>query len=174
MGSSGAGLDDGDDRVRVDEPGQVVDVAVGVVAVDAPAQPDDVADAEVVGEDPLHRLAVEPGVAGLDLAEQALLGRQQRAAAVDVDAPPSSTTRTGLPRRAPRAAPSGAGPAAGAIRRGMSVVVAVVVVLGPGVELPVDQARRAGRASSLAGSVARLDHERRARSRGARRGRSPP
>ena len=61
----------------IDEPRQVVDVAVGVVAVDAPAQPDDVADAQVIGEDPFDVRAVEAGVAGLDLAEQAFLGRQQ-------------------------------------------------------------------------------------------------
>ena len=47
------GLDDRDDRLGVDEPGEVVDVAVGVVAGDPPAEPDDVADAQVVGEDAL-------------------------------------------------------------------------------------------------------------------------
>ena len=43
-------LDDGDDRVLLDEAGEVVDVAVGVVADDAVAEPEDVADAEVVAQ----------------------------------------------------------------------------------------------------------------------------
>ena len=84
----GARLDDRDDGLGIDEPRQVVDVAVGVVAVDPAAQPDDVADAQVVGEDLFDGRAVEAGVASLDLAEQAFLGRQQRAAAVDVDRAP--------------------------------------------------------------------------------------
>ena len=88
VGIVGARLDDGDDRPGIDEPRQVVDVAVGVVAVDAPAEPDDVAHAEKVGEDPLQGRPVEPRVARLDRAEQALLGRQQRAPAVDVEGPP--------------------------------------------------------------------------------------
>ena len=93
----GAGLDDGDDRPGIDEPRQVVDVAVGVVAVDPPAQPDDVADAQVVGEDLFEGLAVEARVAGLDLAEQAFLGRQQRAPAVDVDRAPLHHDAAGSP-----------------------------------------------------------------------------
>ncbi len=51
VGVVGAGLDDRHDGSRIDEPRQVVDVAVGVVAVDSAAQPDDVADAQVIGED---------------------------------------------------------------------------------------------------------------------------
>ena len=72
----GAWLDDRDDGSRIDKPRQVVDVAVRVVAVDPPPEPDDVADSEVVGEDLLDGRAVEAGVAGLDLAEQAFLGRR--------------------------------------------------------------------------------------------------
>ena len=98
MGSPERRLDDGDDRPGIDEPRQVVDVSVGVVAVDAPAEPDDVAHAEKVGEDPLQGRPVELRVARLDRAEQALLGRQQRAPAVDVEGPPSITTRRLRPR----------------------------------------------------------------------------
>ena len=72
-------------------------MAVRVVAGDSAAQPDDVADAQIVGEDSLQGRAIQAGVAGLDLAEQAFLGRQQRAPAVDVDRAPSITTRTQSP-----------------------------------------------------------------------------
>ena len=41
-------LDDGHDGVGRDEPREVVDVAVGVVALDALAEPEDLADAEAV------------------------------------------------------------------------------------------------------------------------------
>ena len=43
-------LDHRDDGALVDEAGEVVDVAVGVVARDAVAQPEDLGDAEVVAE----------------------------------------------------------------------------------------------------------------------------
>ena len=103
---------------RPDEPREVVDVAVRVVAGDAPAEPDDVADAEIVGEDLLEPGAVEPGVAGLDLAEQAFLGREQGAAAVDVDRAPFHHDAG---RRAVRASTRGAhrgSPSQRAILRG--------------------------------------------------------
>src|SRR5262249_54155243 len=64
-------LDDRDDCSGADETGEVVDVAVGVVADDAAAEPEDVADAEVIGEDALEGLPVESRVPGLDRAEEA-------------------------------------------------------------------------------------------------------
>ena len=54
IGVGSARLDDGDDGPGVDEPRQVVDVAVGVVADDPAAEPDNVPGAEVVGEDALE------------------------------------------------------------------------------------------------------------------------
>ena len=85
----GVGLDDGEDGVLGDEAGDVVDVAVGVVAGDAAVQPEDLLDAEVVGEGLLESLRVgfvaEAGVALLDLGEQALFGGEQDARAVGVD-----------------------------------------------------------------------------------------
>ena len=71
--------------VGADEAGDVVDVAVGVVAGDAAAEPDDLLDAEIVVEGPLKLLAADAGVALLHFAEQALFGGQQDALAVGVD-----------------------------------------------------------------------------------------
>src|SRR5262249_31529691 len=65
---------------------QVVDVAVRVVAGDAASEPEDLPDAEVAAEDVLELGAREPWVSRLDRAQQALLGREERAAAVHVDA----------------------------------------------------------------------------------------
>ena len=94
----GARLDDRDHGSRPDEPRQVVDMAVGVVALDSPSQPDDVTDSEIVGEDLLESRAIEAGVASLDLAEQTFLGRKQRAPAVDIDRAPFHHDRVvGLP-----------------------------------------------------------------------------
>ena len=64
---------------RGDEARQVVDVAVRVVAGDAAAEPDHLRIAQVVGEHALDAVAAEPGVARLDVGEQALLGGEQRA-----------------------------------------------------------------------------------------------
>ena len=72
----------------VDEAAEVVDVPVRVVAGDAAAEPEDLARAQVRGQDPLQLLARQPRVARLDLVEQALLGRQQCPRAVDVDGAP--------------------------------------------------------------------------------------
>ncbi len=56
-------FDDGDDRVGVDEARQVVDVAVGVVAGDAVAEPERVGDAEIIAEDGFHVVArSKPGL----------------------------------------------------------------------------------------------------------------
>ena len=74
---------------RVDEAAQVVDMPVRVVAGDTLAQPQHVRDAQVVAEGPLELGARQPGVAHLDLGvEQALLGGEERATAVHVDASP--------------------------------------------------------------------------------------
>jgi len=85
VGVSGVGLNGGDDGFRGDEAGDVVDVAVGVVAGDAAVEPEDLVNAEVVGENLLKLLTGESGVALLDLAEEALFGGEQDALAVGVD-----------------------------------------------------------------------------------------
>ena len=53
----GVGLDGGEDGVLGYEAGEVVDVAVGVVAGDAAVEPEDLVDAEVVVEGLLELLA---------------------------------------------------------------------------------------------------------------------
>ena len=113
IGFFGARLDYGNDGSRSDKPRQVVNVAVRVVANNTPSQPHDVANPEIVCEDPLDAQAVEPGVAGLGFAEQAFLGDEQCAASVNVDGapfhhdadarPPFSTRGTQLFRPSQRA-----------------------------------------------------------------------
>ena len=138
----GVGLDGGEDGVFADEAGDVVDVAVGVVACAAAMEPDGLVDAEVVVEGLLEGLAggllvAEAGVALLDVGEEALFGGDESAGAVDVDA-------AAFEDEAVRFAISvdGLGFALGHVVMpcdvlGDLVVAAVVVVLGPGVELPV-------------------------------------
>jgi len=62
------GFDHGHNRPRIDEPGKIVDVAVGVVAGDAPAQPDDIAYAQVISKNLLQLRTLKTGIAALDLA----------------------------------------------------------------------------------------------------------
>ena len=120
---------------------------VGVVAGDPPAEPDDVRGAQVVGEDPLEPGLGRAGVAGLDVAEQAFLGRQERPPAVDVDRAafqddagrPVAVDRVdlGLP------AVAGRGPwrSPGATRRSRRWLSYLAQPLNS----PVDQARRPSR-----------------------------
>ena len=56
-------LDDGDDGSRVDEAREIVHVAVGVVALDAVAQPEDVSHAEIVPEMALDLARLELRIA---------------------------------------------------------------------------------------------------------------
>ena len=65
------------------EASDIVHVAAGLVVLQALTQPDDLAHAEVMRQPFLDLLAVEVGIAAG--AQQALLGGQQRALAVDVD-----------------------------------------------------------------------------------------
>ena len=83
-------FDGGEDGVFVDETGDVVDVAVGVVAGTAFVEPDGLVDAEVIVEGLFEVLAggffvTEAGVALLDLGEEAFLGGDEDACAVGVD-----------------------------------------------------------------------------------------
>ena len=68
-----------------DEAGEVVDVAVGVVAEDAAPQPDGVRRAQVVGKGLFVVHARHVRIALLHLAEQAFFGGEDGARAVDVD-----------------------------------------------------------------------------------------
>ena len=66
-----------------DETGELVDVTVGLIVHHAFAEPDDLPDAEVGPQQLFDVTALEAGVAvGI---EQAFLGHQSRALAVDVD-----------------------------------------------------------------------------------------
>ena len=87
----GVGFDAGEDLVFADEAGDVVDVAVGVVAGAAAVEPEGLVDAEVVVEGLFEVLAgfvfvAEAGVALLDFGEEALFGGEEDACAVGVDA----------------------------------------------------------------------------------------
>ena len=79
------GLDHGDDGVSRNEAGEVVDVAVGVVAGDAASQPDGVGRAQVVGKSFFVMNARHVGIAFLDFAEETLFGGKDCAGSVDID-----------------------------------------------------------------------------------------
>ena len=128
---------------RADEPRNVVDVAVGVVAGDAAPQPDDGADAEPGLEGPLDVLPVHARVSRLHhRVEQALLGRQRGPGPVDVQAPALQDHRPTPPLRPRHDAPH-------ASRRGdatrQTVVAGPVAVLGPAVEAPIHKGHLGGR-----------------------------
>src|SRR5947208_4505965 len=73
---------------RIDEAAQVVHMAVGIVAGDPPPEPQQVRHAEVVAQRALQLRARQAGVPHLDRGvEQTLFGGEERAPAVDVDAP---------------------------------------------------------------------------------------
>ena len=80
----GVVLDDGEDGVGGYEAREVVDMAVGVVADDAVAKPDDVVHTVIVAQILFYLVLVEVGIAvGI---EEAGGGGEEVAAAVDVDA----------------------------------------------------------------------------------------
>jgi len=143
---AGVGLDAGEDFIFADEAGDVVDVAVGVVAGAALVEPENLFDAEVVVEGLLEVLAgfgfgAQAGVALLNFGEEALFGGEEEAGAVGVDAAAFEDEAVGL----------GFGIFGVGVDLGFElgnvvvsgdvlgdlVVAAPVVVLGPGVELPV-------------------------------------
>jgi len=87
----GVGLDAGEDFIFVDEAGDVVDVAVGVVAGAALVEPENFFDAEVVVEGSFEVLAsfgfgAEAGVAFLNFGEETFFGGEEEAGTVGVDA----------------------------------------------------------------------------------------
>ena len=85
VGIARVGLDGSDNRRRADEAGDVVHVAVGIVAGDAAIEPEHLIDAEIIVKDLLQLLAADAGIALLHLAEQALFRGEQDARAVGVD-----------------------------------------------------------------------------------------
>ena len=114
-------------------------MAVRVVASNAPAQPDDVADAQIVGE------ALSPGPGG----RGPCCGtgpRSSRHSSVVSRLPRPltsmrllrSTTRTGFPSSSTRGTQR-CRQSFRAIPPWDVLVLEVVVILGPGVEFPVDQ-----------------------------------
>jgi hypothetical protein len=143
---AGVGLDAGEDFIFADEAGDVVDVAVGVVAGAALVEPEDFFDAEV-GLKGLFEVfsgfgfGAEAGVAFLNFGEEALLSGEEEAGAVGIDAAAFEDQAVGF----------GFGIFGVGVDLGLElgdvvvagdvlgdlVVAAPVVVLGPGVELPV-------------------------------------
>ena len=77
------------DDTGADEAGEVVDVAVRLVVVDAVAEPDHALDAEIVPQVLLDLSSRELGVAVV--VEQALFGREQRPSPSTWIEPPSRT-----------------------------------------------------------------------------------
>jgi len=135
----GVGLDAGEDGVFGDEAGDVVDVAVRVVAGCAPVEPENLVDAEVVVEGLLDLLARDAGVALLDLGEEALLGGEEDADSVGVDGAAFEDEAMGFTVLADHlGAELFHGVELGDVVRDL-VVAAPVVVLGPGVEVPVGE-----------------------------------
>ncbi len=136
------GLDGGEDLVFADEAGDVVDVAVGVVAGAAFVEPEDLFDAEVLVEGLLEALAgfgfvAEAGVALLDFAEEALFGGEEEAGAVGVDASAFEDEAVdGSVGELDLGADLRDVVVMGDVH-GDLIVALPVIVLGPGVELPV-------------------------------------
>src|SRR5208283_484588 len=73
------------DRMWCNKAREIVDVSMGVVPMDAFAQPDHVRRAQVFGEDLLVIFAGHSRVALLHLAKQAFFGGEQSAASIHVN-----------------------------------------------------------------------------------------
>src|SRR6266849_647348 len=133
VGVVGVGFDDGDDGVRRDEASEIIDVAVGVVAGDAGAEPDHVLDSQIIRENLFVVGSLHGGIAWLDLAKQALFGSQKSALAVDLDGAALEHDRVLAVNGAGFVGAGGFGHEATDF-----FVVLPVGVLGPGVEAPFD------------------------------------
>src|SRR6266566_10007652 len=111
---------------------------MGVVPGDASAEPERIRDAERVPKDVLDLVARQPRIAGLHVRiEETLFGREQRTAAVDVDAAPFQDDLRVDQRELET------------LRRkhGDLVVLLPVLVLGPGVEMEAGDGEIPSRAS---------------------------
>src|SRR5208282_4377504 len=74
-----------DHSIRSDEAGDVIDVAVSVVAGDPAIKPDDGRRTKIVGEQLFIRCAVHGRVTLLSRRQQTLLSGDESATSVDVD-----------------------------------------------------------------------------------------
>ena len=138
----GVGLDAGEDGVFRDEAGDVVDVAVGVVAGAAAVQPEGLVDAEVVVEGGFEQARVvvsspRPGLrCWTSESRHSSVVRRMPAPLTSME-PPSRTMRWAFPlAEFDFGLDLGDVVELGDVVRDL-VVAAPVVVLGPGVELPV-------------------------------------
>jgi len=127
-----------DDGAGIDETAEIVDVAVGVVAGDAAAEPENVFGAEKAAERRFNLRARKTGVAHLNARmEQAFLRGEQSAAAVDVNAAAfENEAATGDFSGEEREA-KGASGMAGDLR-----VATPIGVFGPGIEAESDDGER--------------------------------
>ena len=94
-------LDHGDNGGGADEAGEIVYMAMGIVASDSIFQPQDLRDAEIAAENVRVILASESVVTLLALAEQAFFGGEQGTPAVDVDAAAFENDSTAVVERLP-------------------------------------------------------------------------
>ena len=138
----GIGLSAQDDCPAAHEAAQVIHVAVGVVARDAAAEPEDVRRAEVIAQHALEVGPREPGIPDLGLRiQQTFFSRQQGADAVHVDAAPFEDHGTcGLDARQPELLRD-------QIRD--AVVLLPVAILGPAVEVEACDRRLRARPRSF-------------------------
>ncbi len=125
-------FDDGNHRVWIYKPRDVVHMAVGVVAGDPMSEPQDARDAEVFAENLFEVQASETGVARLNGTEQALFRGEHHAGAIYINASSfkdhvayEAVWLPHLPLQFRRELVVG------------GVVFLPVLVLGPGIEMPV-------------------------------------
>ena len=146
IGVLGVCLLDEDEGVRVDEPADVVNVAVGIIARGTGDEPLDIADPEGFLEGLLKLRAAHPGIAHLDLGvEVTLLSGEHGAASIDVDAAAFKDERMAVTT----------GIEQGDIQEfgghlGHAAVPVPIVVLGPGIKMEIDDGRSGPGASTLA------------------------
>jgi hypothetical protein len=133
VGAGGVVFDGEGDGIGACEAGEVVDMAVGVIAGDAAVEPEGARNAEPAFEEGFILFAAEAGIAFLDRAEEALFGGEEEALAVDVDGAAFKDDAATVPEGVFGLEAGGAGGEfAGA------VVAGPVVVLGPAVEVEFD------------------------------------
>ncbi len=134
-----------DHGARADEAANVVDVAVGVVAGDAPPQPEHIRHAQIDAQSSLDFLAAEARVADLrGLVEQALFRGYQGPSAVHVDAATFQHEALTFHRRAKQAAAKRAGGTLGDR----------IILLPVGVTRPAVEAEAHNRHFRLSGGTA--------------------
>ena len=140
----GVGLDAGEDSVSQvigagHEAGDVVDVAVGVIAGAAAVEPDNLIDAEEVVEGGFELVASSARIALLNVRQEALFGGEKDSLPIRVDRSAFKDEAVlGAVGEGDYGGKAGHGVKLGNVL-GDEVVVAVIVVLGPGVKLPVRQ-----------------------------------